>query len=183
MARRLHITVQQPEKEKAMTTTDYAQAYETGFQKTVRFLLSRGVEPSTAEESAQAAWARGWEKRKHLKEATRVVQWVNTIALNIFRGRYRKESREEAMPTREFAIEPENRMARVDLAKSAGQCSKRDWQLLTAHYVDGYTSDEIAERMALNPVTVRVRISRAKSKLRGYLTVGSYSNNEPVAAV
>jgi RNA polymerase sigma factor (sigma-70 family) len=167
-----------------MTTTDYAIAYETGFQKTVRFLLSRGVEPSTAEESAQAAWARGWEKRKHLKEAKRVVQWVNTIALNIFRGRYRKESREEAMPLREFAVEPENCFASVDLAKSAGQCSKRDWQLLTAHYVDGFTSDEIAERMDLNPVTVRVRISRAKSKLRGYLTVGSYADsNEPVAAL
>lgn len=165
-----------------MTTTDYAKAYETGFRKTVRFLLSHGVEAATAEESAQAAWARGWEKRKHLKEAKRVVQWVNTIALNIFRGRYRKESREEAMPAREFAVEPENRMARVDLAKSAGQCSERDWQLLTAHYVDGFTSDEIAERMDLNPVTVRVRISRAKSKLRGYLTVGAYSDNEPVAA-
>lgn len=165
-----------------MTTTDYAQAYERGFKKTVRFLLSHGVEAATAEESAQAAWARGWEKRKHLKEAKRVGQWVNTIALNIFRGRYRKESREEALPAREFAVEPENRMARVDLVKSASQCSKRDWQLLTAHYVDGFTSDEIAERMDLNPVTVRVRISRAKSKLRGYLTVGAYSDNEPVAA-
>jgi RNA polymerase sigma factor (sigma-70 family) len=164
-----------------MTTTDYAQAYETGFQKTVRFLLSRGVEALTAEESAQAAWARGWEKRYHLKDAKLVGQWVNTIALNIFRGRYRKESREEALPVLEFAIGPENRMARVDLAKSAEQCSKRDWQLLTAHYVDGYTSEEIAEQMDLNPVTVRVRISRAKSKLRCFLTVGSYSSREPIA--
>ena len=70
---------------------------------------------ATAEESAQAAWARGWEKRNHLKEAQRLVQWVNTIALNIFRGRYRKESREEALPVREFSVEPENRLARVDL--------------------------------------------------------------------
>ena len=163
-----------------MTTTDYAQAYETGFRKTVRFLVSHGVEAATAEESAQAAWARGWEKRNHLKEAKRVVQWVNTIALNIFRGRYRKESREEALPVREFSVEPVDRMARVDLAKGASQCSKRDWQLLTAHYVDGFTSEEIAERMDLNPVTVRVRISRAKSKLRSYLTVGAYSDHEPI---
>ena len=56
-------------------------------------------------------------------------------------------------------------------------------KLLTAHYVDGFTSDEIAERMALNPVTVRVRISRAKSKLRSYLNVGSYSDNQAVAAL
>lgn len=153
-----------------MTTTDYAQAYEFGFQKTVRFLLSRGVEAATAEESAQAAWARGWEKRKHLKEAKRVVQWVNTIALNIFRGRYRKESREEAMPVRELSVGPDNTTARVDLNKSAESCSRSDWRLLKAHYMGGYSSNEIAERTGLNPVTVRVRISRAKSKLRACLT-------------
>lgn len=153
-----------------MTTTDYAQAYESGFQKTVRFLLSRGVEASTAEESAQAAWARGWEKRKHLKEAKRVVQWVNTIALNIFRGRYRKESREEAMPIREFSVGPDNATARVDLDKSAESCSQGDWRLLKAHYMAGYSSSEIAEQTGLNPVTVRVRISRAKAKLRACLT-------------
>jgi DNA-directed RNA polymerase specialized sigma24 family protein len=55
--------------------------------------------------------------------------------------------------------------------------------LLTAHYVDGFTSDEIAERMAHNPVTVRVRISRAKSKLRGFLAVGAYSHREPMPTV
>ena len=153
-----------------MTATDYAQAYEKGFQNTVRFLLSRGVEASTAEESAQAAWARGWEKRKHLKEAKRVVQWVNTIALNYFRGRYRKESREEELPVREFSVSPANTLVRVDLPKSAQSCSKSDWRLLTAHYVAGYSSDEIAKQTGLNPVTVRVRISRAKSKLKVFLT-------------
>jgi RNA polymerase sigma-70 factor (ECF subfamily) len=183
MARYLQRERRPPGKEKVMTTTDYAQAYETGLQKTVRFLRSRGVEPSTAEESAQAAWARGWEKRKHLKEAKQVVQWVNTIALNIFRGRYRKESREEALPVREFAVDPENRVARVDLAKSAAQCSKRDWLLLTAHYVDGYTSEEIAERMDLNPVTVRVRISRAKSKVRAFLVAGAPTGHGRLGAM
>jgi RNA polymerase sigma-70 factor (ECF subfamily) len=156
-----------------MTTSDYAQAYENGFQKTVRFLLSRGVEPSTAEESAQAAWARGWEKRKHLKEAGRVVQWVNTIALNIFRGRYRKESREEELPLHEFSVSPDNTTARVDLNKSAETCSASDWRLLKAHYVAGYSSNEIAEQTGLNPVTVRVRISRAKSKLKVFLSTES----------
>lgn len=176
---RLASTRARPEKESTpkelMTNTDYAEAYKTGYQKTVRFLLSRGVAEPTAEESAQAAWARGWEKRDHLQKENRVVQWVNTIALNIFRGRYRKESMEEELPTvREFYVNPENRTARVDLRKSAGQCTDKDWQLLTAHYVDGYSSSEIAEKLNLNPVTVRVRISRAKSKLRRFLASGAY---------
>ena len=98
------------------------------------------------------------------------MQWVNTIALNYFRGRYRKESREEELPVREFSVNPANTLVRVDLTKSAQSCSKSDWRLLTAHYVAGYSSDEIAKQTGLNPVTVRVRISRAKSKLKVFLT-------------
>ena len=166
-----------------MTTTDYAEAYEAGFQKTVRFLLSRGVEPSIAEESAQAAWVRGWEKRKHLKEAKRVVQWVNTIALNYFRGRYRKESREEELPVRELSVGPDNTTARVDLDKSAESCSKSDWRLLKAHYMAGYSSNEIAEQTGLNPVTVRVRISRAKAKVRGFLATNAAADHGRMRAM
>lgn len=158
-----------------MTNQKYAEAYTSGYQKTVRFLLSRGVALPSAEESAQAAWARGWEKRAHLKKESRILQWVNSIALNCFRGRYRKEGVEVELPPHDFAVSPENRAARVDLQKSAAECQDNDWNLLTACYVEGYSSVEIARKMDLSPVTVRVRMSRAKSRLRSFLAAGKYS--------
>lgn len=149
-----------------MTRTDYANAYKTGYRKTVRFLCSRGVPDFKAEESAQAAWAKGWEKRDLLRRSNRVLQWVNTIALNIFRGRYRKQSVEEALPDREFTVPAKDPSLRVDLEKASEHCADRDWRILKAQYVGGYNSREIAEKLELKPVTVRGRLSRAKEKLR-----------------
>lgn len=42
-----------------MTQEQYADAYSRGFDVTKRFLVSHGVSGDTAEEAAQAAWARG----------------------------------------------------------------------------------------------------------------------------
>ena len=46
----------------AMTSEEYARAYQDGIKLTFRFLLSRGVGPDSAEEISQAAWFRGWER-------------------------------------------------------------------------------------------------------------------------
>lgn len=149
-----------------MTRVEFSNAYKSGYKKTVRFLLSRGTSEATAEESAQAAWAKGWEKRASLKQRNRIVQWVNTIAMNVFRGRYRKDSVNEDIGDHQFAVAPENSTDRVDLAKVAQECSPKDWRMLNAHYVAGYSSAEIADQLDVRPVTVRVRLTRAKAKLR-----------------
>jgi DNA-directed RNA polymerase specialized sigma24 family protein len=51
-----------------MLRNDYAQAFETGYSATRRFLLARGAPLEEAEEIAQAAWARGWEYRDQLRD-------------------------------------------------------------------------------------------------------------------
>src|SRR5271154_5907796 len=72
-----------------MKGTEYAKAFEAGFPATRRFLLSRGVPIEEAEEIAQAAWVRGWEFRDQLRDAGLVGFWVNSIARNLFRARFR----------------------------------------------------------------------------------------------
>jgi len=39
-----------------MTREQYGQAYQKGFNLTVRFLVSRGLAYDAAQETAQAAW-------------------------------------------------------------------------------------------------------------------------------
>src|SRR5882672_6068426 len=74
---------------KAMKPNEYAVAFETGYSATRRFLLSRGAAVDDAEEIAQAAWARGWEYREQLRDPSLVGYWVNSIARNLFRARFR----------------------------------------------------------------------------------------------
>src|SRR5271163_1008325 len=74
-----------------MTSDGYGKAYQRGFDLTVRFLISRGVQRDNAEEAAQAAWVKGWERLGQLRKDSFVVMWVNTIAMNVHRNWLRKK--------------------------------------------------------------------------------------------
>ena len=73
----------------SMHGNSYAEAFQNGFGATRRFLVSRGAPIDEAEEIAQAAWARGWEYRAQLRDPGLVSYWVNSIARNLFRARFR----------------------------------------------------------------------------------------------
>lgn len=146
-----------------MTREQYAMAFDNGYKLTVRFLISRGLSGDSAEEAAQAAWAKGWEHRQHLRNPKRVVSWVNTIALNLFRNWFRRRESAEELP--EIATSPNVDPRAIDLNRSLEKCEPRDRQLLKEHYVEGYTSEELAQRTGCTPVAVRVRLMRVRRRL------------------
>jgi DNA-directed RNA polymerase specialized sigma24 family protein len=81
-----------------MTRDEFGSAYEKGYNLTVRFLVSRGLSYDSAQETAQAAWVRGWEKLGQLRDSRLVLTWMNTIALNIHRSCLRREPFLQALP-------------------------------------------------------------------------------------
>jgi hypothetical protein len=50
-----------------MTTEEYGIAYKKGYIRTIRFLVRQGMSWDCAKELAQAAWVRGWERRRQLR--------------------------------------------------------------------------------------------------------------------
>lgn len=151
-----------------ITEEEFAKAYRDGYQLTVRFLLGRGVPGSRAEETAQAAWARGWERRDNLRDSRVVVAWVNTIALNIFRNWYRKKKEDAELPP-DVAQPSRSRSARVDVELSLSCCGEEDRKLLREYYMEGYSSSELAKRRKCSPVAVRVRLMRARRSIQAGL--------------
>src|SRR3954471_4069474 len=81
-----------------MTTEDYGKAYQRGFNLTVRFLVSRGLSYDSALDTAQAAWAKGWERREQLRDANLVLTWTNSIALDLHLTYLRREPQTEKLP-------------------------------------------------------------------------------------
>ncbi len=73
-----------------MNDTTYAQAYTAGMDRTIRFIISRGANRELAEETAQMAWTRAWERLHQLKDESTILAWVNTIALNLYRRSFRR---------------------------------------------------------------------------------------------
>lgn len=159
--------IKQQQEAKALTREQYSVAYNDGYVMTVRFLLSRGLPSESAEEAAQGAWAKGWEYRKHLRNPKKVVSWVNTIALNLFRNGFRRRESPEELP--EIAAEPKMNARAIDVRRTLANCPSRDRRLIEMTYIEGYTSAEVGKQMDSTPVAVRVRLLRARRRLAAQL--------------
>jgi RNA polymerase sigma factor (sigma-70 family) len=152
-----------------MKRTEYAQAFETGFPATRRFLLSRGAAVEEAEEIAQAAWARGWEFRDQLRDPGLVGFWVNSIARNLFRARFRAK----VMAPMDGVEAPYSmNLDEIELHRLLDRCSGRDRHLLEQS-LEGYSAEEIARVEGITSTGIRVRLLRIRQSLRQQLAVAT----------
>jgi RNA polymerase sigma-70 factor, ECF subfamily len=143
-----------------MTRDEYGAAYQKGYGMTVRFLISRGLAWDTAQETAQAAWARGWERREQLRDPKMVLTWMNSIALNIHRSYLRREPMPHALP--EIPTPPKINLAVIDVKRILQYCRKKDRIVLESHYLEGFKVREIANEHGWTETAVRIRLLRAR---------------------
>ena len=145
-----------------ITCEEFAEAYQQGWKKTVRFLMSKGVNSDTAEEIAQDAWGNGWIKSSMLLKREAVLPWVNSIAYNMFRNRIRHQPVTSFVP--EQSELPKSTARRFDVSRALESCCPEDRNLLQASAA-GYTSHEIARTRGSKPSTVRVKLMRLRRRL------------------
>lgn len=151
----------------SLTKREFQHAYESGFARTVRFIRSKGISPSDAEEIAQTAWAKGWERRQQLKCPESLSSWINSIAFNVLRNYARKSKRlTEFAPCHDEGVRSEPVSARVDLRRITAHCSEVDRRLLWYRYVEGRSSSEAGRMMGLSAVATRIRLMRTRNRLR-----------------
>jgi RNA polymerase sigma factor (sigma-70 family) len=143
-----------------MTTEEYGRAYQKGFNLTVRFLVSRGLSYDSALDTAQAAWAKGWERREQLREPSLVLTWTNSIALNIHRTYLRREPQTQTLP--DLQAPPRMNVAAIDVKRILNSCKPNDRIVLEGHYIEGYKVQEIAQKNGWSETAVRIRLLRAR---------------------
>src|SRR5690348_5650969 len=151
-----------------MTTEDYGKAYQRGFNLTVRFLVSRGLSYDSALDTAQAAWAKGWERREQLRDPNLVLTWTNSIALNIHRTFLRREPQTQTLP--ELQAPPRMNVAAIDAKRILSSCKPNDRIVLHSHYIEGYKVQEIAEQHGWTETAVRIRLLRARRSVERRLS-------------
>ena len=144
----------------SMTREEYGAAYQKGYGLTVRFLVSRGLGYDTAQETAQAAWTRGWERLGQLRDPKMVLTWMNSIALNIHRSFLRREPLVHALP--EVPTPPKINLAAIDAKRILECCKKNDRIVLERHYIEGFKVQEIASEHGWTETAVRIRLLRAR---------------------
>ncbi|HWB68414.1 MAG TPA: sigma-70 family RNA polymerase sigma factor [Solirubrobacterales bacterium] len=125
---------------------------------------------SEAEDIAQDALLRAWRRRATLREAGRRNEWLATIVRNeAFRQRAR--TRPDPVETIELqhGADDEQVLAtveRADLRAALDSLDETDRQLLRLRYSEDMTQAAIAHRLGIPEGTVKVRLHRARGRLR-----------------
>jgi RNA polymerase sigma-70 factor (ECF subfamily) len=126
--------------------------------------------PSEAEDIAQDALLRAWRRRSTLREADRRNQWLATIVRN---EAFRQHARVRPDPTSKIETQEGAEDAQVvatvecaDLHAALKRLSEKDRQLLELRYGEDLTQQAIARRLGIPEGTVKVRLHRARDKLR-----------------
>lgn len=126
--------------------------------------------PSEAEDIAQDALLRAWRRRSTLRDSERRNQWLATIVRNeAFRQHARVKPDLTATIELLEGAEDEQVLATVetaDLHAALAGLSERDRQLLEMRYEEDMTQAMIARRLGIPEGTVKVRLHRARDKLR-----------------
>ena len=147
-----------------MTREEYGTAYQKSYRLTVRFLVARGLSYDSAEETAQAAWSRGWERLGQLRDANMVSTWMNSIALNIHRSCIRREPMFQILP--ELPTPPKVNLAAIDARRILKRCKTKDRLVMHRYYIEGYKVQEIAKSQGWTETAVRIRLLRARRTAR-----------------
>jgi RNA polymerase sigma-70 factor (ECF subfamily) len=126
--------------------------------------------PSEAEDIAQDALLRAWRRRSTLREAEHRNQWLATIVRN---EAFRQHARIRPDPTATIetfeGAEDAQVVATVekaDLHAALKRLNDRDRQLLELRYGEDLTQPAIAKRLGIPEGTVKVRLHRARDRLR-----------------
>jgi RNA polymerase sigma-70 factor, ECF subfamily len=126
--------------------------------------------PSEAEDIAQDALLRAWRRRSTLRDVARRTQWLAAIVRN---EAFRQHARIRPDPTSVIELhegaEDERVLAAVeqaDLRAALKRLNDRDRRLLDMRYREDLTQAAIADKLGIPEGTVKVRLHRARNKLR-----------------
>lgn len=113
---------------------------------------------------------RAWRRRSTLRERERRNQWLATIVRN---EAFRQHARTRPDPIATIELHEGAEDARVvatvelaDLHAALGRLSERERELLELRYEEDLTQAAIADKLGIPEGTVKVRLHRARNKLR-----------------
>ena len=145
---------------------EFGDAYLLGLERTIRFLMSRGLTRGLAEELSQEAWVRGWEHLHQLRGHSSLGTWVNTIALNLFRNELRRNR--FTQPLMDAKSGPRVDIAAIDVGRILSFCRPGERALLE-NQLKGMTVDEVARIAGVTSTAIRLRMLRVRRAVRARL--------------
>jgi RNA polymerase sigma-70 factor (ECF subfamily) len=157
-----------------------------------RYILGIVRDAAEAEDLTQETLLRAYDKLATLNDPARLVPWLYRIATNVTYDRFRQASyRHRPQPLAddagdpgsagaEIAVDEGPRLDKVMEQREMSTCV-RDYiealpesyrAVILLHDVQGLTNPEIAEMLDVSLATVKIRLHRARNRLRAALDAG-----------
>jgi RNA polymerase sigma-70 factor (ECF subfamily) len=129
-----------------------------------------GPTTTTADDAAQEAAIRAWRQRARCRTPGRPHPWIAAIARReALRILAQRRDQPMAEPPESAADEPSPDVDlddSLDLRRALRRLDGQDRRLLIGHYWQDLPNSELAQQLGVAEVTVRVRLHRARRRLR-----------------
>lgn len=138
------------------------------FQDAVAAVVLARLGPGPdVEDVCQEAFVAAYRQLTQLRDPARFGPWVCGTARNLALRWLRDRRLEAALPAALAARQQAHPSELADRVMAAvADLQERLREPLTLYYIDGYTTDEVANLLQLPPGTVRRRLHEARSRLR-----------------
>ena len=133
-----------------------------------------------AKELTHDAFVRAWERLSTFRGEAAFETWMHRLAVNVVLTANRAERRRAARLVQgsddaaesdvAFSQPPADVETRLDLERAIAALPPRAREVFVLHDVEGYRHEEIADRLELQPGSVRAQLHRARHLLMRMLS-------------
>jgi RNA polymerase sigma-70 factor (ECF subfamily) len=151
----------------------FASLYSRHTTMLYRFALRLTAGDETAaEDLVHDAWVVAVEKLPAFQWKSTLRTWLSAIVVNLARERLRRSDREAGLPD-DYATNDgplQGAFDRVDVARALATLAPGYRMVIVMHDVEGYTHEEIASMLEIDPGTSKSQLSRARAAMRRALS-------------
>ena len=157
-----------------MTGDEFSERIIGMMQTLYRVSYSQLPQSCDRDDAVQECLYKAWKKRRQLKDERTMQTWVIRILINECRNIQKRSGRELALdelPEREAPPSADH-----ELHDALLEIDEKLRLPMLLHYIEGYSTNEVAKILRLPSGTVKSRMSRARRELQKIL---NWEGTEP----
>jgi len=161
--------------------SDFDKIYRENYNHVFRFMLSISKNHHLSEEIVQNTFVKAYESFDSIRDKSKISLWLIKAAYNLFIDKKRrKSSQQQLFASNEILDTSIIELTSCPLRKAEqnfmSTCVQEKLSLLPENYraplflnMNGYSNLEIAEILGCSLANAKIRLHRARKKLRGIL--------------
>jgi RNA polymerase sigma-70 factor, ECF subfamily len=150
---------------------DFDMFYAASVRRVIGYLYALTGSRGEAEDAAQEAFARAWQRWDKVSGYSDPEGWVRTVAYRVSVSTWRKAAnraaahRRHGVPDDPPGLSPDY----IAIVAALRQIAPVQRQAIVLYYLVGLTVDEISREVGLSAGTVKARLSRGRRALAVHL--------------